>query len=89
MADHAATSTVEGPSGTSAARADAAAHADEHYNGRTISWVGVAITCIGFCIGIPAFIPHMIWWLMWVGVGVAAVGVLVLVAAKTFQDDWY
>src|SRR5579859_4091694 len=76
VAEHAATSTVEGPGGTAAQPVGAAAHADEHFNGRPISWVGVAITCVGFIIGGVAFFPHPTWWLFWVGAGVAVVGLL-------------
>jgi hypothetical protein len=89
VADPAATSTVEGPGGTAAQPVAAAVHADEHFNGKPVSWVGVAITCIGFVIGGVAFFPHLTWWLMWVGAGVAALGVIVLLFAKTFSQDWY
>jgi hypothetical protein len=89
VADHAVTSTVEGPGGTAVRPVAAAAHADEHYNGKTISWVGVAITCIGFVVGGVAFFPRLTWWLMWVGAGVAVLGLIILLFAKTFSEDWY
>ena len=89
MAEHAATSTVEGHGGTADLPTSAATHEHEHFNGRGISWVGVAITCIGFIVGGIAFVPHLTWWLMWVGAGIAAVGCIVLAAAKTFTLDWY
>jgi hypothetical protein len=82
VADHAVTRTTAQP-------AVAAAHAGEHFNGRGISWVGVAITCVGFIVGGAGFVPHMTWWLFWAGVAVTAVGVIVLLAAKTFSEDWY
>jgi hypothetical protein len=89
VADPAATSTVEGPGGTAAQPVAAAAHADEHFSGRPVSWVGVAITCVGFVIGGVAFFPHLTWWLMWVGAGVAALGIIWLAFTKTFSEDWY
>ena len=89
VAEHAATSTVEGRGGSAVRPAGAAAHADEHFSGKPTSWVGVVITCIGFVIGGVAFFPHITWWLFWVGTGVAVVGVIWLVFAKTFTEDWY
>jgi len=89
VADHAATTTVEGPGGTAARSVAGAAHEDEHFSGKPGSWVGVVITCIGFVIGGIAFVPHLTWWLMWVGAGVALVGLIVLLAFKTFSEDWY
>jgi hypothetical protein len=89
VADHAATSTVEGPGGAAARSGGAAAHADEHFSGKRASWVGVVITCIGFVIGGVAFVPHPTWWLFWVGAGVAVVGLIALLACKTFSEDWY
>lgn len=89
MADQATTSTVEGPGGTAARPAAAAGHESDHFTGRPISWIGVVITCLGFIVGGVAFFPHPIWWLFWVGVGIAVVGCLILAFAKTFVDDWY
>jgi len=88
VTEHAATSTVEGPGGT-AARAVSTAHESEHFSGRKISWIGVAIVSIGFVVGGAGFIPHMIWWLFWTGVGIVVVGGLILLSAKTFSEDWY
>jgi hypothetical protein len=85
----AATSTVEGHGATVTQPALATAHASEHFSGRAVSWVGVTITIIGFVIGGVAFVPHPTWWLFWVAVGVTAVGGIVLLAAKTFTEDWY
>jgi hypothetical protein len=82
VAEHAATSTTVQP-------AVAVAHAGEHFNGRAISWVGVAITCVGFIGGGASFFPHVHWLLFWVGVAVAVVGGIVLLSAKTFSEDWY
>jgi hypothetical protein len=85
----AATSTVEGRGATVAEPALATVHASEHFSGRAVSWVGVSITVVGFVIGGVAFVPHPTWWLFWVAVAVAAVGGIVLLAAKTFSEDWY
>jgi hypothetical protein len=89
VAEHAAASTVEGPGSARAQPVVAAAHQFEHVSGRAISWVGVAITCVGFVVGGIAFVPHPTWWLFWVGAAVVIVGSLVLVFAKTFDEDWY
>lgn len=88
MAEHAATSTVEGPGGTAARPVVAAAH-EEHFAGKPISWIGVLITCIGFIVGGVAFIPHPVWWLFWVGAGIAVIGIITMLFAKTFSEDWY
>jgi hypothetical protein len=61
----------------------------EHNSGRPISWVGVTIAIVGAVIGGAGFIPHPTWWIFWTGAGVMAVGLLVLVGAKTFSTDWY
>lgn len=61
------------------------------YHGRTVSWVAVAIMMVGFLVGGLAMIFGQhgpIWWLFWVGVGVAALGLLVSLATNTFED-WY
>jgi hypothetical protein len=82
VAEHAVTRTTAQP-------AVVAAHAGDHFNGRKISWVGVVVTCVGFIIGGVAFVPHPVWWLFWVAVAVSVVGVIILVGAKTFSEDWY
>jgi hypothetical protein len=89
VAEHAVRTTVKGTGGTVARPAVVAGHESEHFNGRPISWVGVVITCLGFIVGAAAFFPHLTWWLFWVGVGVTAVGGIVLLSAKTFSEDWY
>jgi len=61
------------------------------YHGRTVSWVAVAIMVVGFVVGGLALIfghGGPIWWLFWVGAGVAALGLLVALATNTFED-WY
>jgi hypothetical protein len=64
-------------------------HALEHNPGRPVSWVAVSVIVVGFIVGIPAMVPHMRWWLFWVGVGIVAVGIIMTAAVKTFRDDWY
>jgi hypothetical protein len=61
------------------------------YHGRTVSWVAVAIMVAGFVIGGLALIfghGGPIWWLFWVGAGVAVLGLLVALATNMFED-WY
>lgn len=92
MADQ-ATGTVETSGGATAGAVDPAhgfspAHL-EHSSGRPISWTGTSIVIVGAIIGGVAFVPHMTWWLFWVGVAVFVVGVLVLAAARTVSTDWY
>jgi hypothetical protein len=84
-----ATSTVAGHGGTVAQPAPATAHESEHFNGRAVSWVGVGITIAGFVVGWPAFVPHPTWWLLWVAIGIVALGGIILIGAKTFSEDWY
>lgn len=61
------------------------------YHGRTVSWVAVAIMVVGFVVGGLALVfghGGPIWWLFWVGVGVAALGLLLSLATNMFED-WY
>jgi len=61
------------------------------YHGRTVSWVAVAIMVIGFVVGGMALIVGHggpIWWLLWVGAGMAVLGLLVALATNMFED-WY
>jgi hypothetical protein len=64
-------------------------HGDAHNSGRPISWVGVSIIIVGFVIGGVAFIPHPTWWAVWVGSGVAAVGLIFLAFTNAVNEDWY
>ena len=86
MAEQAA-GTVEG-TGADGTLAHGTPHM-EHNPGRPMSWVGVSIVIVGFVIGGIAFIPHPIWWLIWLGAGVAVVGCLMLAFTKTMNEDWY
>jgi hypothetical protein len=66
-----------------------AAHAEEHFSGRPISWVGTSVTIIGFVIGGIAMVPGPHWTIFWIGAAVAIIGCLVLLFAKTMSEDWY
>jgi hypothetical protein len=88
---------AEQATGTVASSADSSAGALahpptghlEHNPGRPMSWVGVSVVIVGFFIGGAAFIPHPIWWLFWLGTGIAVLGCLMLAFTKTFNEDWY
>ena len=60
-----------------------------HNPGSPMSWVAVAVIVVGFIVGIPAMVPHMRWWLFWIGVGIVLVGCIMTAAVRTFRDDWY
>jgi protein-S-isoprenylcysteine O-methyltransferase Ste14 len=64
-------------------------HAYEHNSGKPMSWVAVAVITVGFIVGGVALVPHPTWWAFWLGVGIAVVGCLMTLFAKTFTDDWY
>jgi hypothetical protein len=82
-----ATGTVEG-TGTAGALAHGSSHM-EHNPGRRISWIGTTVVTIGFIIGGIAFVPEPHWIPFWIGAGVAMVGLLILLFAKTMSTDWY
>jgi hypothetical protein len=83
-----ATGTVEGP-GAGGSLATSAGHAQEHNPGKPMSWVAVAVIIIGFIVGGVAMVPRPTWWAFWLGAGIALVGCLMTLFAKTFSDDWY
>jgi hypothetical protein len=61
------------------------------FHGRRVSWVAVSVIMAGFLVGGLSLIfgSHgPTWWLFWVAVGVAVVGLLMMVATNTFED-WY
>jgi hypothetical protein len=82
-------SDVEGIAVDAATMLPGTRHAEEHNPGRPISWVGTSVVIIGFIIGGIAFVPGPHWTIFWIGVGVAIVGCLTLLFAKTMNEDWY
>jgi hypothetical protein len=64
-------------------------HEEGHHSGRPISWTGTSITIVGFIIGGIAMVPDPHWTVFWIGAGVAIVGCLILLFAKTMSEDWY
>jgi len=53
-----------------------AEHFDGHTRGRPISWVVVALVCGGFIVGgVGLMLPAP--WLVYVGLGIAAIGAIV------------
>jgi hypothetical protein len=60
-----------------------------HHHGSPLSWTAVVVIIIGFIIGGVALVPHPTWWLFYLGVGIAVVGCIMTLFAKTFSDDWY
>ncbi|MGH3169595.1 MAG: HGxxPAAW family protein [Trebonia sp.] len=90
MADQ-ATGTVEtsgGAAAVSTAHAAGPGHLP-HNPGRPVSWVGTSTVIVGSIVGGVGFVPHMTWWLFWVGVAIAVLGILVLAVARTVSTDWY
>jgi hypothetical protein len=86
-----ATETVGGggDTGVPAVSLPGTGHAEEHYSGRSISWIAVTIVIIGFIVGGVGMVPHPTWWLFWTGAAIVVVGSIITMFAKTFQDDWY
>ena len=61
------------------------------YHGRTISWVAVGLMTLGFIIGgLGLMLGHggPTWWAVWVGSGVAVLGLLLAIGSNMFED-WY
>jgi hypothetical protein len=58
------------------------------FHGRPVSWVAVSLIMIAFLAGGLALVFGPTWWLFWVSMGVAAVGVLTAMATNIFED-WY
>ena len=87
MAEQSSRTVEEGRGANSLAHG--AAHELEHSSGRPISWVAVTVIVVGFIVGGVALVPHPTWWAFWLGVGIAVVGCLMTLFAKTFTDDWY
>ena len=58
------------------------------FHGRTISWICVSAIVVAFIVGGVALMTGPIWWLFWVGAGLAVAGFLVA-AATNIMEDWY
>ena len=80
-----ASGTVQG-TGTAGTLAHAAA---ESHHGKPLSWIAITVIVIGFIVGGVAMVPHPTWWAFWLGAGIAIVGCVMTLFAKTFSDDWY
>ena len=95
MTEQASSGTVQGTGDTKGTGLDAEIgvqvgpeHAHDAFHGRRSSWIAVSIIIIGFIVGGAAMIPHPIWWLIWVGAGIVAVGGIIAAFTRIF-DDWY
>ncbi|MGQ0632029.1 MAG: HGxxPAAW family protein [Sporichthyaceae bacterium] len=51
-----------------------------------MSWIAVAIICIGFSIGGLGLCLDPTWWLFWTGVGVTAVGSVMAFGVNIMAD---
>jgi hypothetical protein len=58
-----------------------------HFSGRPVSWVAVSMILVGFVAGGLALV-FGIWWLFWLSLGFAVLGLLLATASSIF-DDWY
>jgi hypothetical protein len=62
------------------------------FHGRPVSWVSVSVVTLGFLVGgVGLMIDDHggpTWWLFWTGVGLTALGLLLVLATRT-MDDWY
>ncbi len=63
--------------------------AELHHHGKPMSWIAVTVVIIGFTVGGIAMVPHPTWWAFWLGAGIAIVGCVMTLFARTFTDDWY
>ena len=60
--------------------------AQNSHAGRASSWLAVIVIWIGFGVGGAAMVPEPKWWLFWVGVGIVAVGGVIALAVRIFDD---
>jgi hypothetical protein len=91
MADQAGPGPVVGVGQEADAVAEAGPggyQAPEPYHGRPVSWVAVSIITAGFLIGGLGLIFGPTWWAFWVGAAAAAVGGLLALGTRIFED-WY
>jgi hypothetical protein len=60
--------------------------AQNSHAGRPSSWLAVIVIWIGFGVGGAALVPTPKWWLFWTGVGIVAVGGIIALAVRIFDD---
>jgi hypothetical protein len=60
--------------------------AQNSHAGRASSWLAVIVIWIGFGVGGASMVPTPKWWLFWVGVGIVAVGGIIAMAVRIFDD---
>src|SRR4029077_20308983 len=90
MADQLGSDMVAGQSAEGAQRTPLAGGgpATVSHHGRPVSWVAVSTIMAAFLVGGFGLVLGPIWWLVWVGVGMGAVGGPVALATNIF-NDWY
>lgn len=60
--------------------------AEGSHGGRLGSWVAVVVMWIGFILGGVAMVTGPTWWLFWTGAGVVALGGILGLAVRIFDD---
>jgi hypothetical protein len=60
--------------------------AGSSHAGRLSSWVAVVVMWIGFIVGGVAMVSGPTWWLFWTGVGIVAVGGVIALIVRIFDD---
>jgi hypothetical protein len=60
--------------------------AQDSHAGRPSSWLAVVVIWIGFGVGGAAMVPSPKWWMFWTGVGITAVGGIIALAVRIFDD---
>ncbi|GAA4637194.1 hypothetical protein GCM10023196_090010 [Actinoallomurus vinaceus] len=60
--------------------------AGSSHGGRPSSWVAVIVMWIGFGVGGVAMVAGPSWWLFWLGVGIVAVGGVIGLIVRIFDD---
>lgn len=90
MADQVSPGAVAGrpEPGAPGAHSAAADSGPATFHGRSVSWVSVSIIMAGFLAGGIALVAGPLWWLFWVGAGLAVLGAL-LGMSTHIMDDWY